>query len=138
MLPYIKKFNRKGLIFKGHIPQHDLYKYYSQGNIFALMSIQDGFGMVLVQAMSCGLPIITTVNTGGPDLITKNGNQGFILNIRDVDGLIENITYIYENNLSYEMGQSAKLRVSQGYTWEDYGNRYYNFIHKLYHDEQYK
>ena len=52
--------------------------------------------MVQAQAMACGLPVICTTNTGGADLV-RDGRDGFILPIRDVDALKEKILYFYEN-----------------------------------------
>ena len=80
----------------GPFPERELHKYYSQGSVFCLNSIEDGFGMILVQAMACGLPVITTTNTGGADIV-RDGRDGFIIPIRDVAALKEKILYFYEN-----------------------------------------
>jgi glycosyltransferase involved in cell wall biosynthesis len=120
--PFFKKYEGK---FKwlGHIPQQELYKYYSQGSVFVLNSIEDGFGMVIIQAMACGLPVIATTNTGGEDII-REGRDGFIIPIRDVPALKEKLLYLYKNpEISKIMGQSAKERVSAGFTWDDYGEK---------------
>jgi glycosyltransferase involved in cell wall biosynthesis len=107
----------------GHVPQRELYRYYSEGSVFAFMSIQDGFGMVMAQAMACGLPVICTTNTGGEDIV-REGIDGFIIPIRDVKALKEKLVYLYENiEICKAMGLSAKERVSEGFTWDDYGEK---------------
>lgn len=107
----------------GHVSQRELYKYYSEGSVFAFMSIQDGFGMVMAQAMACGLPVICTSNTGGEDIV-REGADGFIIPIRDVKALKERLVYLYENpEICKVMGLSAKERVSKGFTWDDYGEK---------------
>ncbi|MFW6130434.1 MAG: glycosyltransferase family 4 protein [Atribacterota bacterium] len=122
MLPFIKKYN-KNINWIGHKPQRELYKYYSQGTIYIHPSIQDGFGMVIPQSMSCGLPVITTTNTGGGDII-ENGKEGFIIPIRNINALKEKILYFYENpEECIRMGQAAKRKVQNGFTWDDYGER---------------
>jgi glycosyltransferase involved in cell wall biosynthesis len=109
--------------YLGSVPQGELYRLYSQCSVFVICSIQDGFGMVVSQAMSCGLPIICTFNTGSRDLIHE-GREGFIVPIRDVEALKEKLGYLYANQeLGIEMGQAAKRRVGFGLTWTDYGNR---------------
>ncbi|MFV1977428.1 MAG: glycosyltransferase family 4 protein [Candidatus Scalindua sp.] len=114
-----------------HVSQKELYKYYSQASVFVLNSIQDGFGMVMPQAMACGLPVVCTKNTGGEDII-KDGKEGFIIPIRDVEALKEKILYLYENSeISNEMGQLAKERVSKGFTWDDYGDRMIAKFHDI-------
>jgi len=120
--PFFKKYKGK---FKwlGHIPQRELYKYYSQGSVFVLNSVEDGFGMVIIQAMACGLPLICTTNTGGEDII-RDAKDGFVIPIRDVETLKEKIFYLYQNpEICRQMGQSAKQRVSSGFTWDDYGDK---------------
>jgi len=109
--------------FIGHIPQKELYKYYSQGSVFVIMSIEEGLALVQPQAMACGLPVICTTNTGGEDIV-RDGKDGFVIPIRDVDLLKKKLTYLYENSdILKEMSKSAKERVSSGFTWDDYGEK---------------
>ena len=120
--PFFKKYEGS---FRhiGHILQNELYKYYSQGSVFAMMSIEEGLAMVQSQAMACGLPIICTTNTGGEDIV-RDGKDGFIIPIRDAEKLKEKLVYFYENpEIRATMGKSAKERVSSGFTWDDYGLR---------------
>ena len=120
--PFFKKYKGK-YKWMGHIPQKELYKYYSQGSVFVIMSIEEGLAMVQPQAMACGLPVIATTNTGGEDII-RDGVDGFIIPIRDVEKLKEKLTYLYENSeICQKMGKSAQQRVSQGFTWDDYGEK---------------
>ena len=120
--PFFKKYEGK-FNWIGSIPQKELYKYYSQGSVFVLNSIEDGFGMVIIQAMACGLPVIATENTGGLDIIS-DGKNGFIIPIRNVEALKSKLLYFYQNKEICEiMGQSAKERVSKGFTWDDYGEK---------------
>lgn len=121
----IEKYKRNNIKYLGHQKQNELYKFYSQGSVFVMMSIQDGFGMVLTQAMSSGLSIITSTNTGGPDLVSANGEEGFVIDIRDVDALKEKLLFLYNNpDKCKRMGLKAKAKVSEGFSWDDYGNRY--------------
>jgi len=111
------------IVYIGKKPQAELYKYYSQGSVFVMMSIEEGLAMVQPQAMACGLPVICTTNTGGEDIV-RNGKDGFIIPIRDVEKLKEKLVYLYENpEICRQMGQSAKQRVSTGFTWDDYGDK---------------
>ncbi len=119
----LQKYESPNILQKGTFPEFELHKLYSQGSVFCFPSIEDGFGMVLCQAMSCGLPVICTTNTGGEDLI-EDEKEGFIIPIRDVNALKEKILYLYENpELCREMGHTARKKVKTGFTWEDYGNR---------------
>ena len=122
MEPFFKKYEGYFQYF-GHVPQHELAQYYSQCTVFALCSIQDGFGMVLPQAMASGLSIICTTNTGGEDLI-EDGKEGFIIPIRDIESLKARILYLYQNpEVAEIMGQAALHRVAAGHSWDDYGDQ---------------
>ena len=133
MKPYLKKYKHKNWKLKGHQKQNELYKYYSQGSIFVMPSIEEGFAMVQFQAMACGLPLVCSTNTGGEDLITKDGEEGFVLPIRDVEAIKEKILYLYKNqDIAEKMGQKAKKRVENGFSWKEYGDRYYKNLEKIY------
>lgn len=132
MQPFIDKYKNDKIKFLGHKPQNELYKYYSQGSVFILPSLQDGFGMVIFQAMACGLPVILSENTGGYDAISRDGEEGFVIPIRDVNAIKEKILYLYENqDIAKEMGQKARVRVSNSSTWNDYGERYVQNLKKI-------
>jgi glycosyltransferase involved in cell wall biosynthesis len=108
---------------KGPFPESELRKYYAQGSVFCLASIEEGFSMVLSQAMACGLPVICTTNTGGEDIV-RDGQDGSIVPIRDVEALKEKILFFYENrDVRKEIGYSAQQRVKGGFTWAHYGNK---------------
>ena len=112
-----------GFRWIGPVPQRVLYKHYSQGSVFVLPSVQDGFGMVIPQAMTCGLPIICTENTGGSDII-RDGVDGFIVPIRETEALKEKLLLLYENpDMCQKMGMSAQEQVAHGFTWDSYGER---------------
>lgn len=101
------------------VPHASLQMYYTFGSVFVFPSLVEGFGMVLLEAMACGLPIITTPNTAGPDIIT-DGIEGFIVPIRDTEALKEKLEWCYQNPEALaEMGRSAR-RKAEELTWNLY------------------
>lgn len=101
------------------VPHASLNEYYCAGNVLVFPSLMDGFGLVLLEAMACGIPVITTCNTGGPDIVT-DGVEGFIIPIRDVEALKEKLVWCYENpDELAEMGRAARRRAEQ-FTWSAY------------------
>lgn len=112
-----------GIRFLGTFPQRELHRLYGQGSVFVLPSLADGFGLVVPQAMACGLPVIVTRNVGAADLVTE-GVDGFVVPIRDVAMLKEKIHFLYEqpdvrNRMSRAAAQNAKNRLG----WDAYGDR---------------
>jgi glycosyltransferase involved in cell wall biosynthesis len=73
-------------------PQADLVNWYSWGDIFIFPTIEDGYAVVLAQASVSGLPVLTTTNSGGPDLI-KNDETGWILPIRSPQLFVERLLW---------------------------------------------
>ena len=105
----------------GHVPQAALRNYYQQCSVFTMCSIEEGMAMVQLQAMASGLPLICTTNTGGDDLVA-DGENGFVLPIRDVAALKEKLVWLYENRPKCrEMGRLASQSVKAGHSWQDYG-----------------
>lgn len=117
------QYDHPRIILKGHVPFATLIDHYQQSSVFCLPSIEEGLAMVQAQAMACGLPVICTTHTGGEEII-RDGMDGFIIPIRDVEALKEKIQHLYENrDRCKEMGASALERVRSGFSWQDYGDR---------------
>jgi len=129
MKSFLAKYNHPNIILIGNKPQNELKDYYSNASIFVLPTIDDGFAMVLSEAMACGLPVISTTNSGCPDLISKDGKEGFIIPIESVESIKEKIEYLYRNqDKCLQMGVNAKKRILSNFTWDDYGDRYFKFL----------
>ncbi len=78
--------------FISNRPQGELPAYYAWGDVFILPTIEDGFQMVLAQAAAAGLPILTTTNGAGGDLV-REGETGWVLPIRDPDAFVERLQW---------------------------------------------
>jgi glycosyltransferase involved in cell wall biosynthesis len=73
-------------------PQNELPSAYAWGDIFMLPAIEDGFAAVLAQAAAAALPILTTPNGAGSDLVHE-GETGWILPIRSPDAFVERLRW---------------------------------------------
>ena len=123
------KTNSKNIYLKGNINKSDLFKFYSQGSVFVLPSVDDGFGMVIVEAMACGLPVICSENTGIRDILTSNGAEGYIIPIRNHESIKEKIKFLYQNeNIRDKMSKRALQHVNENFSWNKYGSRYTKFL----------
>jgi glycosyltransferase involved in cell wall biosynthesis len=80
----------------GKVPQAELPRLYERSDLFLFPTIQDGFAMVLTQAKAAGLPILTTWNSAGTDLITSDVD-GWILPIRDSLAFERRLTWCDEH-----------------------------------------
>ena len=129
---FSSKYNSNKIKYLGPKPQKDLFKIYSSSNIFVMPSIEEGLALVQLQAMACGLPIICTPNTGGEDLLSENGNEGFVVPICDIESLKDKLFFLYNNlDICKKMGIEAKKRVKDNFQWYNYGERYLKNIHDI-------
>lgn len=118
--PFLEKYEGS-YRYLGPKPRAELYKYYSQGSVLVLPSIQEGLALVQAEAMACRLPVIATPNTGGEDLFT-DGKEGFIVPIRDPDAIRARIQYLYDNpGERSRMAKEAFNTVQSLGGWDDYG-----------------
>ena len=102
------------------VPRHELRDLYSQASVLVLPSVEDGFGLVIGQAMACGVPVIATTHTGGPDLIT-DGKDGFVVPVRSVEAIRERIEYLYSHpEERAAMGRAALEKVRSLKGWGQY------------------
>lgn len=78
--------------FLPHAPEASLPAVYAWGDVFLFPTIEDGYPVVLGQAAAGGLPIITTTNCSGPDLVSE-GKTGWIVPIRSVAAIVERLRW---------------------------------------------
>ena len=104
--------------FIPHQPQHQLPNWYSWADVFLFPTIQDGFAMVLSQANASALPILTTTNCSGPDLIL-NGQTGWVLPIRQPEAFVERLELCNANRPALA-GMVQRIHQSfQPHDWTD-------------------
>ncbi|MCS7179000.1 MAG: glycosyltransferase family 4 protein [Anaerolineae bacterium] len=107
-----------GLHLMGY--QSDPVEAYQQADIFVFPSIEEGSALVTYEALACGLPVVTTPNAGS---VVRNGVEGFIVAIRDVEALAERMERLRtDERLRQEMGKAARARAEE-FPWERYGDR---------------
>jgi len=120
-----------GVEFLGSLAPQQLAETMSRSHALVLPSVEDGFGMVMAQAMACGCPVICSTNTGGPDLLT-DGVEGFVVPIRDADAITARLQELVDDSArQHAMGEAAMKRVQSLRGWADYGDRWESLLHKL-------
>jgi len=125
---YLEKFNLEKVYFMGTFSQSELPRLYSQGSVFILPSIADGFGMVVTQALACGLPVIVSENVGAADVI-EEGRNGFVVPVCNANSLKERLEQLYTDvKLREEMSKYAIDNAKFDLSWDGYGDRLFDFL----------
>lgn len=105
----------------GHVPQGELKRHLSRADVLVLPSIEDGFGLVVSQALACGCPVITTRNTGAHELIV-DGQNGYVVEAGDAAQLKRALERIAEERFSADMRHNAIESVCMPGGWDTYGD----------------
>ncbi len=112
-------------------PVKDIYNKYAESSIFVLSSRYEGFGMVITEAMSCGLPVVSFSCPCGPKDIIDDGVNGLLVNKNDINQLAEKINYLIEHDLiRKEMGKAALLN-SEKYKMENISKLWNNLFQSI-------
>jgi glycosyltransferase involved in cell wall biosynthesis len=128
---FLKNQKLDGVEILGRMSQPKLAEYMSTSHVLALPSIEDGFGLVMAQAMACGAVVISSENTGGPDLY-RNRSEGFIVPIRSAAAIAQNLQELADDQaLHQRMSEAAMERVKQLGGWHDYGEKCANHLKQL-------
>ena len=111
-----------GFTYEAGRPHAQVLELMRSCDVFCLPSIVEGRALVMQEAMSQGLPLLITPNTGGEDLILE-GRTGFLVPIRSPEAIAEKLTWFLDNRAAIpEMGHQAWLHAAC-YTWAHYGSQ---------------
>jgi glycosyltransferase involved in cell wall biosynthesis len=108
---------------------HALRDRYRESDVFVFPSFAEGFGLVLLEAMACGLPAIASEATIGPEIITAD--SGFITPAGDLDRLVELLRWFdrHRDELPV-MGREARAQAARC-TWSNYRSLVIGAVSKL-------
>jgi alpha-maltose-1-phosphate synthase len=113
-----------GLRVHGNAPHAEIPAIMRQCDVFVFPSYFEGFGLVILEAMATGLPIITTDATAGPDLISIPGEGGWIIPTGEVEALEEAMRHCLAHQREmHAVGEVGRAIASQ-YDWRAYGQNW--------------
>ena len=88
---------------------NNIQEHYLSASIFAMPSTYEGFGLVLVEAETCGLPVVSYACPCGPKDIIRHGEDGFLVNPGDKKAFAQHLRQLIESEeLRQAMGRAAR------------------------------
>lgn len=116
--PVLKHYaGLSGLRLMGYVP--DQLAAFQACDVFVVPSVEDGFGLVVTEAMACGLPVVVSDHTGAADLV-QDGENGFVVAYNDAAGYARVLETLRANpELARKMGRAAQGAARQ-VTWAAY------------------
>jgi glycosyltransferase involved in cell wall biosynthesis len=119
-----------GLKYWGKVPHAEVALLMQQCDALVFPSYFEGFGLVLLEAMASGLPVITTTATAGPDIVTE-GEDGWVIEPGDLPRLTEVMSFCLEKPaIVREMGRMARS-TAERFTWTAYGDRWMQILTEI-------
>lgn len=122
------------VFFTGSIPETDLAAYFNACDVFCLPSVaqSEAFGLVQLEAMACGKPVVCTQLDNGVNVVNQAGVTGLAVPIRDASALAEALNKLLnDDTLRTKLGQQAKAHAISGYSLTAMSNSHVALYHML-------
>ena len=95
-----------------HDPVSEIKEKYLESSLYIVSSVYEGFPMVILEAMACGLPVVSFDCPHGPRNIIKDGEDGFLVEPQNAQALAKKICLLIENEkLRKQFGEKARKNI---------------------------
>lgn len=120
LLPEGSRLVKEKVELTGQVPWTELAQHYRWADILLFPTLSDSFGLVQLEAMAHGLPVITTPHAGK---VVRDGTDGFIVPIRDAEAIAQKLEHLAANRDKLtELSRAALERIT-GFDMKSYGKR---------------
>jgi D-inositol-3-phosphate glycosyltransferase len=108
-----------------------LVRLYQSASVFALPSDEEGLGVVILEAMACGIPVVST-RSGGPDGIITDGQDGYLVELDDANAMADRLTRLLTDAaLNERMSKAARETIMRNYEAEVAGKAFLDIYDEL-------
>lgn len=116
--------NSANLVNIGRIKYEDMPKLYNEVDLLLFPTVREGFGLAVLEAMACGLPVVASNCSALPELI-DDGKGGFLCPVGDTRSFADQINLIAENKaLRVQMGEYNREKVVEKFALDTMVNKY--------------
>ncbi len=125
----------ENIIFTGKLDKRNLIRHYLASDIYIMLSAFDTFGMVVLEAMAAGLPVIISSNVGAKDLVRENENGFVIADTSNTEIIADKIERLLDKNTHRRMSRAASATASQN-TWDHVVEKYVQIYREVLQNKQ--
>lgn len=126
----IKLNLRDNVEFIGHVPHDKVIIEYHRASIFLLPSDNEGFPNTFLEAISCGLPVITTP-VGDLKSIVPDAGNGIVVRYHSPSDIADAVCKIFSDDETYSQFSENSLKLSKEYSWKEVASRYHNLLKNI-------
>lgn len=120
------------ITFTGRVNDEEFVRQYARATAAVIPSMYEGFGLPAGEAMSCGVPVISTTGGALPEVV---GNSGLLVPPADPEAISEAVIRIFDNpEFAGDLGREGYKRVHRMFTWEKAAKRTISVYRKAIHD----
>ena len=116
--------------FTGRLPQHQVKKWMRRAKVFVLPSTEEGMGVVLIEALASGTPVVASKVGGIPDVVTSD--VGILVPPKNSQALANALRGILQNPSDWDkMSHRARQRAVELYDWGQVSRRFVSLYHSI-------
>jgi glycosyltransferase involved in cell wall biosynthesis len=113
----------------GAVPHQRVLEVMAQHDVLVFPTLFDGFGLVILEAMAQGLPVITTPHAGGSSVIDE-GKNGFVVPVRDADAIANCVLELAGNRERLAAMSASAMKKAELLSWTNRANTYLDVLRK--------
>lgn len=114
-----------------YYPTHAIYEAYARSSIAVVPSRFEGFGMVIIEAMACGVPVVAFDCKSGPAEIISDGEDGFLVEANHIDQLVEKVAELIDHNEKRKLMGAKAMEHVRRYSAENMMKEWIGLYNKV-------
>ena len=127
----VKKYRLDGRVeFTGAYTKEESPRIYNNADVFVMPSLNEGMSNNLLEALASGLPVLMTP-TGGAEELVRDGENGYLIKMHDVDSIVEKLQVLIENSEMCDAFGNASRKIAEGMNWAHAAEEYVNLYNKI-------
>jgi glycosyltransferase involved in cell wall biosynthesis len=118
------------VVFTGLYTKEESPKIYNSADVFVMPSLNEGMSNNLLEALASGLPVLMTP-TGGAQELVRDGENGYLIKMQDVDSIVEKLKILIENpEICDGFGKASRL-IAETMSWENVADEYIQLYNSI-------